>query len=58
MKRKPSAVSVVLFILLFVILYFVEQKLHILTDYIEPGIDMQIQEAPMSQADHKLRISG
>ena len=58
MKRKPSPVSVVLFILLFVMLYFIERELHILSSPVDANIDLKVEEVPLGQANHQLKIIG
>jgi len=56
MKRKPSTVSVILFILVFVMLYFIEQKLHILASSANPVINVEVDSVNSGQASFDFNI--
>jgi len=57
MKRKPSFVSVVLFIILFVIFYFLEQQLHIFTNVVNTSADIEVNTMHIGKVEADFVVS-
>jgi len=51
MKRKPPVVSIILFIIIFIVFYFLEQRLHILTNTVHTSQDLDVNKNFIGKAE-------
>jgi len=57
MKRKPSKVSIVLFIILFIVFYFLEQRLHIFANSINTATSNDLETMHIGQVESDYIVS-